>query len=258
MLDRAKEIIDDIARETDEIILMHSMSGKDSIVLMDLVYPKFRRVVVCFMYIVPNMRHIRRYFLFVKRRYPNVELIQVPHYTLFSYRKYGFQGMRGNPNQRYWRFTEIVGKVREKVGIEWCCVGFKQADSLNRRLMLRSYKDGKMAISWKGKMFYPLSTYKNRDCMEYIAENRLKSPEWSNKKEVTSGDDIIDYHYLKFLERDFPDDLELIYSQFPATRVIIPKWEAEEAERKAQKEAEKELKRLSRMKGVKVYTEEET
>lgn len=228
MLERAKEIIDDIAKETDEIILMHSMSGKDSIALLDLVYPKFKRVVVCFMFIVPNMRHIRRYFLYAKRKYPNIELMQVPHYCTFSYRKYGYLGMKGNPDQRYWKFNEIVDKIKEKVGIEWVCCGFKQADSLNRRLMLRSYKDGKMAICWAGKKFYPLSTYKNKHIMDYISANNLKQPEWTNKKLLTAGDDIADYHYLKFLEKEYPDDLELVYESYPACRTIISRTEREE------------------------------
>lgn len=41
-LKRAREIIDDVSKETDSILLFHSLSGKDSIVLLDLCYKKFK------------------------------------------------------------------------------------------------------------------------------------------------------------------------------------------------------------------------
>ena len=75
MLDRAKEIIEDVAKETDSVILLHSMSGKDSIALMDLVYPHFKRVLCVYMYVVPNLSHINRYYAYTKRKYPNVEFV---------------------------------------------------------------------------------------------------------------------------------------------------------------------------------------
>lgn len=225
MLERAKEVIEDISKVTDEIILMHSLSGKDSIALLDLCYPKFKRVVCVFMFMVPNMEHIKPYYAFAKRRYPNIHFIQLPHYGLFNYRKEGFMGMRGNPDQRKWKLADIIDKVREKTGIEWCCCGFKQSDSLNRRLMLRSYTDGKMAISWSGKKFYPLSTYKNQDILDYIRKERLKCPEHYGAAVQSSGDDITDYFFLKYLEEHYPSDLEKVYNSFPATRLIIEQYE---------------------------------
>ena len=77
MLERAKQVIDEVAKQTDEIILFHSLSGKDSITLLDLCYPKFKRVVCVFMYIVKDLSHIEEYFRYAKMKYPNVEFIQV-------------------------------------------------------------------------------------------------------------------------------------------------------------------------------------
>lgn len=221
MLDKAKEIIERIAQETDGIILMHSLSGKDSIALLDLCYPHFKRIVCVYMYVVPNLRHIQQYYVYAKRRYPNAEFIQVPHFSLFDYRKNGFMGMVGNPKQRKWRFRDIIQKVRDKTGLYWACIGFKQADSLNRRLMLRTYKDGDEAICWAGGKFYPLSIYYNRDIIKYISERNLKSPEWYDKREQSSGVDITDIHYLSYLREHYPDDLERIYKEFPAARRIL-------------------------------------
>ena len=242
MLERAKEVIERIRQETDSILLFHSLSGKDSIVMLDLCYGKFKRIVCVYMYVVPNLDHTQRYYAYAKKKYPNIEFVQVPHYGYYSMIKTGFMGIRQNEKQRLWTLSDITDKLREKLGIEWACYGFKQSDSLNRRLMLRSYRDeGMLAISWKGKKFYPLSTYKNADVLDYIQANRLKSPEtYGGTVGQSSGCDITSPDYQSYLKMYFPQDLERIYKVFPLARVVLIK---------KQKENEK-------MKRDKGYTEE--
>lgn len=221
MFERAKEIIDIIARETDSVMLFHSLSGKDSIVLLDLLYPKFKRVVCVYMYIVKGLEHQMRYYDYAKKKYPNIEFVQVPHYAVYGYIKHGYMGMKKNEKQRKWSLADITDKLREKYGIEWACFGFKQSDSLNRRLMLRSYKDGKEAICWTSKKFYPLSTYYNKDCLTYIQANNLKSPESYGGYSQSAGCAIDCVAYQDFLRKYFPRDLERIYSVFPMARVVL-------------------------------------
>lgn len=222
-LKRAREIIDDVSKETDSILLFHSLSGKDSIVLLDLCYKKFKRVIVVFMYLVKDLEHIMRYYNYAKTKYPNIEFVQVPHYALFNYIKTGYMGIKQNTKQRQWTLADITDKLREKLGVEWACYGFKQSDSLNRRLMLRSYTDGKEAINWKTKKFYPLSTYKNKEIMDFILDHRLKNPEVCGTNKQSSGVDIEDVEYQKYLKELFPEDLEKIYNVFPMARIVMLK-----------------------------------
>ena len=222
-LKRAREIIDDVSKETDSILLFHSLSGKDSIVLLDLCYKKFKRVIVVFMYLVKDLEHIMRYYNYAKAKYPNIEFVQVPHYALFNYIKTGYMGIKQNTKQRQWTLADITDKLREKLGVEWACYGFKQSDSLNRRLMLRSYTDGKEAINWKTKKFYPLSTYKNKEIMDFILDHRLKNPEVCGTNKLSSGVDIEDVEYQKYLKELFPADLEKIYKVFPMARIVMLK-----------------------------------
>ena len=222
-LKRAREIIDDVSKETDSILLFHSLSGKDSIVLLDLCYKKFKRVIVVFMYLVKDLEHIMRYYNYAKAKYPNIEFVQVPHYALFNYIKTGYMGIRQNTKQRQWTLSDITDKLREKIGVEWACYGFKQSDSLNRRLMLRSYTDGKEAINWKTKKFYPLSTYRNKEIMDFILDHRLKNPEVCGTNKQSSGVDIEDVAYQKYLKELFPEDLEKIYKVFPMARIVMLK-----------------------------------
>ena len=222
-LKRAREIIDDVSKETDSILLFHSLSGKDSIVLLDLCYKKFKRVIVVFMYLVKDLEHIMRYYNYAKAKYPNIEFVQVPHYALFNYIKTGYMGIKQNTKQRQWTLSDITDKLREKIGVEWACYGFKQSDSLNRRLMLRSYTDGKEAINWKTKKFYPLSTYKNKEILDFIFDHRLKNPEVCGTNKQSSGVDIEDVEYQKYLKELFPEDLEKIYKVFPMARIVMLK-----------------------------------
>ena len=222
-LKRAREIIDDVSKETDSILLFHSLSGKDSIVLLDLCYKKFKQVIVVFMYLVKDLEHVMRYYNYAKAKYPNIEFVQVPHYALFNYIKTGYMGIKQNTKQRQWTLADITEKLREKIGVEWACYGFKQSDSLNRRLMLRSYTDGKEAINWKTKKFYPLSTYKNKEIMDFILDHRLKNPEVCGTNKQSSGVDIEDVEYQKYLKELFPEDLEKIYKVFPMARIVMLK-----------------------------------
>lgn len=220
MLERAKEIINDVSKETDSIILFHSLSGKDSITLLDLLYPHFKRIVCVYMYLIKDLEHINQYYMYAKTKYPRIEFVQVPHYAYYNYIKHGFMGVKKNPKQREWSLSQIADKIKEKTGIEWTCYGFKQSDSLNRRLMLRSYTDGKMAINWKTKKFYPLSTYYNKDILAYINQQNLKSPETYGGYGQSAGTDITSPDYLRYLKVNYPNDLRKIYTIFPATRTI--------------------------------------
>ena len=222
-LKRAREIIDDVSKETDSILLFHSLSGKDSIVLLDLCYKKFKRVIVVFMYLVKDLEHVMRYYNYAKAKYPNIEFVQVPHYALFNYIKTGYMGIKQNTKQRQWTLADITEKLREKIGVEWACYGFKQSDSLNRRLMLRSYTDGKEAINWTTKKLYTVSTDKNKEIMDFILDHRLKNPEVCGTNKQSSGVDIEDIEYQKYLKELYPSDLEKIYKVFPMARIVMLK-----------------------------------
>ena len=229
MLERAKDVISDVAEWTDEIVLFHSLSGKDSIALLDLFYPRFKRIVCVFMYVVKDLEHIMAYYRWAKAKYPNIEFVQVPHYGLYSYIKEGAWGHVQNPKQRLWTLSDICDKVRSKTGIEWACFGFKQSDSLNRRLMLRSYvkKDedderyDKEAINYESHKFYPLSTYKNKDILDYIHYRNLKTPESYGNEYQSAGQDISDEAYLRYLKLNYPSDLEKVLAEFPMLRIKV-------------------------------------
>ena len=219
MLEKAKIIIDKVAEQTDSVILLHSLSGKDSIVMLDLLYPKFKRIALVYEYVVQNMRCDNIYADYAKRKYPNIEMYQVPHYVVFSYISTGFFGIERDEEQKMWSLAEMVEKIGKKLGIEWSCFGFKQSDSLNRRVMLRSLEYE--AINSKTKKFYPLSHYKNKDMLNYIKENNLKKPIQIAKGEASCGCCVTDAGYMQWLLNNYPDDYEKVCNEFPKCNFII-------------------------------------
>lgn len=212
MLTRAQQIIEQIAQKTNKVILFHSMSGKDSIALLHLLYPHFDQITCVFMYVVKDLDHIARYMHYINKKYPKARIIQIPHFALFSYIKTGHLGHKQNEKQRLYNLSDLTDNIREKTNIEWAFFGFKQSDSMNRRVMLRTYQE--QAINEKNKKVYPLSTYKNNDIIEYIKAEKLITPEKYGNSQ-SSGTDINDLNYLLFLRNHFPNDLKKVIAEFP-------------------------------------------
>jgi sulfate adenylyltransferase subunit 2 len=211
-MQRAIEIINKVAGCTDRAILFHSASGKDSIALLDLLSPRFKQVCCVYMYIVKDLSHINRYLSYAQNKYANVRFMQIPHYCVFNYIKNGYMGIERDEKQREYNLGQLTELVRARTGIEWSCYGFKQSDSMNRRLMLRTYDMD--AICWKSKKVYPLSGYKNSDITGYISDNLLIRPEiYGNAK--SNGTAVNDIDYLLFLRNNYPDDLKKVLSVFP-------------------------------------------
>jgi sulfate adenylyltransferase subunit 2 len=211
-MEKAIEIIKIVAGKTDRVILFHSASGKDSIALLDLISPYFKEVVCVYMYLVKDLSHINRYINYAAKKYPNVKYIQIPHFSLYSYRRIGYMGCVKNEKQKLYNLAQLTDIVREKYGIEWAFYGFKQSDSMNRRLMLRTYDMS--AINEPQKKCYPLSEYKNKDVLRYIDGKGLIKPE-KYVKSQSSGTDITDTNYLLFLRDKYPNDLQKVIGEFP-------------------------------------------
>ena len=114
---------------------------------------------------------------------------------------------------RLYSMAQLTDIVREKYNIEWAFFGFKQSDSMNRRLMLRTYDMN--GINEAQKKCYPLSEYKNKDVMDYISRAGLIKPESYDSKHQSSGTDITDINYLLFLRNRFPGDLQKVINEYP-------------------------------------------
>ena len=69
------KIIHNVREKTDTVILFHSGTGKDSIMLLDLCSKSFKKVICVFMYIVKDLDYENRYINWALKKYTNVEFI---------------------------------------------------------------------------------------------------------------------------------------------------------------------------------------
>lgn len=217
-MDKAINIIEQLSKQTDRVILFHSASGKDSIALLDLMSPYFKEIICVYMYVVKDLLHINRYINYACKKYANVEFVQIPHFAVYSYRRSGYMGCVKNKKQKQYSMAQLTDIVCDKYKIEWSFFGFKQSDSMNRRLMLRTYKNE--AINEAKKKCYPLSTYKNSDVLNYIDKRNLIKPEKYGSSQ-SAGTNITDMNYLLWLRSNFPADLKKIIEEYPMVERLL-------------------------------------
>lgn len=211
-------IINKVREQTDTVILFHSGTGKDSIMLLDLCSKSFKKVICVFMYIVKDLDYENRYINWALKKYSNVEFIQTPHYAVYSFIKYGYLGIKQDKTQAKTLISKIDNKIRKQTGVSWSIYGFKKIDGITRRLMLNSTNDG---INHKTQKAYPLMNLKNTDVLDYIKDNNLIPPFNYGTTKPSSGCDISTPEFLYYLEQKYPNDLNKVIAQYPHTAVKL-------------------------------------
>lgn len=214
-LTHARKVISLVREQSDEAILFYS-GGKDSLALLDMIAPRFNRIVCVFMYFVKGLSHIEK-FLSIVNRYQNAELVQVPHFALNTIYR---EGVYCTPDATIPQsnLKKIRKQVRGLTGIDWVFMGMKQADGLNRRLMLKGYRE--QAISDASKTAYPLSLWKKSDVLSYLNFRKLPTPIDYGMKTNSSGL-VFNEDVFAWLRDNYPIDLEMIYAKFPLSRQIL-------------------------------------
>ena len=213
-------------RERSDSVIVFCSLGKDSLVTLDLVYPKFERIVCVFMYFVPHLEHIENWVNWVKTRYPKVEFMQVPHWNL-SYILRGGLYCVPNPKVKLIKLADVLKAVRLKTGIDIALLGMKKADGMNRRLMLKGY-EGESYIH--NGCAYPLADSTQKDVLAYMKQSRLPEPiRYSLKASSGTGFNIECFLWLR---ENYPQDLQKIYKTFPMSERILFEYDKKQNETK--------------------------
>ena len=212
------KIIHNVREKTDTVILFHSGTGKDSIMLLDLCSKSFKKVICVFMYIVKDLDYENRYINWALKKYTNVEFIKTPHYAVYSFIKYGYLGIKKDETQNKTLISKIDTKIRKQTGVNWSIYGFKKIDGITRRLMLNSTDNG---VYIKTQKAYPLMDLKNSDVLDYIKDKNLITPFNYGTTKPSSGCDISTPEFLFYMEQKHPNDLKKIIEQYPHTEVKL-------------------------------------
>lgn len=216
LIAETRKSIDAIRDKTDSAMLFLSL-GKDSLVLLDLIYPRFDRIVCVFMYFVKDLEHIQRWINWVRAKYPKIEFVQAPHWCLSAILKSGLFCV-AQPKIKLLKLSDVVHTMRVKYKLQYCFLGMKKADGMNRRLMLKGY-EGNLYEN-KG-MVYPLADWTQKDILAYMRQRGLPQPiRYSLKASSGVGFNI---DCFLWLEKNFPQDLARIYKVFPMSERLL--WE---------------------------------
>ena len=213
-VEQANRYIDLIRERSSEALLFLSL-GKDSLVLLDLLYPKFDRIVCVFMYFVKDLEHINRWIGWTKARYPKVELTQVPHWNL-TYILRGGMYCVPNPDVKLLKLADVVKAMQLKHDVYYTFLGMKKADGMNRRLMLNGYEEKGYE---NNGMCYPLADWTQKDILAYMKQNNLPEPvRYGNKASNGIGFNIDCFLWLR---SNYPVDLQKIIKAFPMSGRIL-------------------------------------
>ncbi len=137
-VEQANRYIDLIRVKSNEALLFLSL-GKDSLVLVDLIYAKFDRIVCVFMYFVKNLEHINSWINWTKAKYPKIEFFQVPHWNL-TYILRGGMYCVPNPKLNIFKFADVLKSLELTHGVYYKFLVMKKADGMIRMLMLKGYE----------------------------------------------------------------------------------------------------------------------
>lgn len=235
----ANDCIDYVASQTDTCILMCSL-GKDSIVTLDLIYPKFKKVYCVFMFFVRGLDHIERWVKWIKARYPNVEFLQIPHWNLTYILRSGLY-CTPHPNQKLLKLMDVQKALRLKYNTQWIFLGMKKADGMNRNLMITRLKD---AHYTDNKCAYPCAEFTQKQILSYMKLHNLPMPVMYSL--ATSGDEAkvgkasngigFNLDCLLWMQQNYPQDAEKIFKVFPLARRVLLEYEYKQKKEEERKQ----------------------
>lgn len=170
------------------------------------------------MYLVDNLEHTEKYLVWAKKKY-GVEYKKYPHFMLPTYLNGSFFKFHNNKKVPNIRLGDIEEKAKQDFNCDWVITGIKKSDSMNRRLMLKTYL--LEAINLEGKKAYPLTDWKKEHCIKYIKQNKLPQPISYGHENNKSAGVGIDANTLSFCKKYYPKDYEKILQVFPFLEVTL-------------------------------------
>ena len=225
----ANDCVDYVASQTDTCILMCSL-GKDSIVTLDMIAPKFKKIFCVFMSFVHGLEHIERWKKWGVAKYPNVEMVEIPHWNLTYILRSGLY-CTAHPNQKLLKLADVIKALRLKDDTQWVFLGMKKADSMNRNLMITQFKENHYTDN---NQAYPLAEFSQKQILSYMRMHNLPEPVMYSL--ATSGDEAkvgkasngigFNADCLLWLEKYYPQDLRKIYDVFPLSQRVLFEYHA--------------------------------
>lgn len=217
------KIIQSIREKTGTAVLFFSAGGKDGIVLLDLLSPRFEKVICYYMYIVEDLEHINKYIYWAENNYPNVEVRKIHHYMLGIIEKNGFF-CDEKEDIKTQKVGEIEAQIMADTGVPFAFSGMKGVDGFMKRMRLKMF--GNYFTSDKG-MVYPLALWTNKEVLQYIENKKLIKPFVYVKNALSQGF-ALNYSTLVYLKENHPSDYKKVINKFPYAEMVIFNYERQQ------------------------------
>lgn len=215
---QAMQVIRRVRQETDTALLYYSAGGKDGIALLDMLAGVFSKVICVYMYLIPDLDHIQPYLQWATKRYPNVEVMQIPHFQRDIFLSQGFF-CEPDPTVKVRNIGDVEEEVRQATGLHYAFSGMKGVDGYMKRMRLLMYEKRGGLITEKG-MAYPLARWTNKDVLKYISARNLIQPFTYVEGNVSQGFGI-DLATMLLMQYRYPRDLDRILREFPYSAKLL-------------------------------------
>lgn len=210
-LNKTTATIEDAASKNSTCILFWSATGKDSIVLLDLLARRFSKVVCCYLYIVRDLNIVEPFFLWAKQ-YGNVIIEQLPHPDRIRAKKYATFGIKPMLNLKELKYRDYEDFLKVKYQTDVVVYGMKIADSFVRRGIFNQAAKNEIHKDF-GK-YYPIVNWSNSDCLSYITIHNLPKPLKLGSKRASSGINFREETIL-YIKHHYPKDYEKYIKEYP-------------------------------------------
>lgn len=211
------------SEKSDTCILFYSGSGKDSIALLHMVQPYFKKVVCVYMYLIKDLSFIEP-FLRHARNYPNVEVLQIPHPDVYKHRKAGIFKNKADNSIKLVSLKDYEIYLKAKYQSEVVVFGMKITNSFVRRGMF--FKASQEPIHFDYGKFYPIVSWTNKEVISYIQFNNLPMPLKLGSTRASSGVSLR-LDTMSFIKQHYPKDYEKILIEYPLIRFKVEDYERE-------------------------------
>ena len=211
VFEKTLKTVADAANKNDTAILFWSATGKDSIVLLDILSAHFKKVVCCYLYIVDNLNIVEPFFKWAES-YGNVIIEKLPHPDRIRCKKYATFDIVPMPKLKELKYKDYEDHLKTKYATDVIVYGMKIADSLVRRGIFN--KAAKADIHTDFGKYYPIVCWSNKDCISYIQIHNLPRPLKLGSKRASSGINFREETIL-YIKQHYPLDYQKYINDYP-------------------------------------------
>lgn len=196
-----------------ESVIVAYSSGKDSLATLDLCVKNFKRVVPYFMYLIKGLDFQEVHLKYIEAKYAT-NIIRVPDWRLCRIMRNGVArhitpSMDSMPSVKW---SDVENYIRNKTGLHWIASGETQFESLARRGMIQSSKNG---IDIPRGHIYPVGYWKRQEIESYLSFHEIIIP--CEYRVMTSersfGGILMDE--MHDIRKHYPEDYKKIKKLFP-------------------------------------------